>query len=70
MKVKDIIKLGIYKTFLVPINWMLSLVLSFLQKKHNNKTMVYSVMPPASTGMAPFALALIQIYLILALINT
>lgn len=56
MKVKDIIKLGIYKTFLVPINWMLSLVLSFLQKKHNNKTMVYSVMPPASTGMAPFAL--------------
>lgn len=56
MKVKDIIKLGIYKIFLQPINWLLSLLFSNFQKKHDHKILVYSVMPPAKTGMASFAL--------------
>ena len=55
MKVKEIIKIGLYKIFLQPVNWLLSSLL-LTGQKNSEKTLVYSVMPPATTGMASFAL--------------
>lgn len=59
MKLKDIIKINIYNIFLRPANYLLSSLLIHFQT-YNNKILVYSAMPPATTGMASFALRIFK----------